>query len=512
MVGAGRCALLALELVLLSAAISATRCANWHDVFVDGAIYFSDADCYARMTRARICYEHPGTIIRRHEFENFPAGTTPHTTAPFDYAIVALAASLRPFSANALEIAGAFLSPMLALAGGWFLWWWMRRMQFRWRMVGLLFYATSPIIAHATELGRADHQSLALVAVLIAVCAEWSLRVKPSRAWSVIAGAAWAFAIWVSAYEPLVLFVVAAACSLRAKFPAARWTVFASIIAAGFLIEYRAFVVPETWRDQRIGNWLSTIGEMGRVPLFNATWLEWCGLFVIAAPVLLALSFRHRSNPPLVIVLLLLVSFAGTLLQARWGYFFTGVLAVMLPSLVAAVRINAAAVALAVLGFVPILHAWDAMLWPNESALGARAQRRSEMRDVRAAAQAMITSDASGFIAPWWLSPAIAYWSGNNGIAGSSHESIDGIVATARFYTATRDDAAYAIVSERHVQWVIGYDAERVAQNSAAILGLTVPVKGLAFTLARTSSRAPDWLRPVYQNGGCTLFSAQNSP
>jgi hypothetical protein len=49
-----------LEITILSALVLATRCANYRDVFVDGNIYFSDADCYSRMTRVRICAEHPG--------------------------------------------------------------------------------------------------------------------------------------------------------------------------------------------------------------------------------------------------------------------------------------------------------------------------------------------------------------------------------------------------------------------------------------------------------------------
>ncbi|PYK04146.1 MAG: hypothetical protein DME63_00645 [Verrucomicrobia bacterium] len=67
-----------LEITILSALVLATRCANYRDVFVDGDIYFSDADCYSRMTRVRICAEHPGRVVRHHNFENFPQGTTPH--------------------------------------------------------------------------------------------------------------------------------------------------------------------------------------------------------------------------------------------------------------------------------------------------------------------------------------------------------------------------------------------------------------------------------------------------
>ena len=109
------------EIIFISALILVTRCANYRDVFSGGQINFIDADCYARMTRARICFEHPGTIVRRHDFENFPIGTSPHTTAPFDYLIVATATLLKPLSNNALDLAGALVSPLLSVALGIFL-------------------------------------------------------------------------------------------------------------------------------------------------------------------------------------------------------------------------------------------------------------------------------------------------------------------------------------------------------------------------------------------------------
>src|SRR5437868_4569747 len=127
--------LLLLELAIVIALVTITRCANYSDVFAGNQINFVDADCYARMTRARICFEHPGTIVRRHDFENFPIGTSPHTTAPFDYLIVGTAAALRSFSKHALELAGAIVSPLLAIGLGIFLCWWTRQMRLRARTI-----------------------------------------------------------------------------------------------------------------------------------------------------------------------------------------------------------------------------------------------------------------------------------------------------------------------------------------------------------------------------------------
>src|SRR5437016_13429511 len=165
------------------------------------------------MTRVQMCRAKPGLIVRHHAFENFPEGTTPHTTAPLDYLIVGLSLLLEPFTMHPLDLAGAFVSPLLALFGGWFLWWWSRKMKLHYRWVMLTLYAISPIIVHGTELGRPDHQSLSILLVTIAICAEWSSRIAADTAaatesnrWSIVSGAAWALALWVSTYEPLVLF------------------------------------------------------------------------------------------------------------------------------------------------------------------------------------------------------------------------------------------------------------------------------------------------------------------
>src|ERR1044072_2297984 len=151
------------------------------------------------MTRVQMCAEKPGLIVRHHAFENFPKGTTPHTTAPLDYLILGLSIVLKPFTAHALDLAGAFVSPLLALFGGWFLWWWSRRMKFGYRWAMLIVYTISPILVSCTQLGRPDHRSLLIVLVAMAISADWSSQTLQAesavRTWSLISAAAWALAI-----------------------------------------------------------------------------------------------------------------------------------------------------------------------------------------------------------------------------------------------------------------------------------------------------------------------------
>jgi hypothetical protein len=517
----GRFALIVSEIALLSALILATRCENYQDVFVAGNVYFVDADCYARMTRAQMVSEKPGLIIRHHAFENFPQGTTPHTTAPLDYLIVALSLFLNPFTAHALDLAGAFVSPLLALLGGWVLWRWSVKFRYRWVM--LILYAISPILIHGTELGRPDHQSLLILLVAIAICADWSSQpLQPANmtgAWWLTSAGAWALAIWVSAYEPLALFLIVTATALvmnRRKVFArdrrAGWILFAAIIAIAFAIELRVPSFAILQSNGHFKNWASTIGELAHVSPMNPVWLNWCGYLLLITPIFIWMSVGTRKDdtqalhtPPVVCVLLI-VTYLLTIWQARWGYFFVLIFALALPALLAPIKSGAAVWIAVVLSMFPILRDWDERLWPTEAQLAGRVERRIESTQIRDLALSLRSPEVHPFLAPWWLSPSIAYWSGQPGVAGSSHESLNGIEESARFFLSEDLQKAREILEKRHVAWVFAYDSDRVAQNSVAILNGPRPLQPLCRVLDRTPSQAPPFLIFSAQNPTCKLY------
>jgi hypothetical protein len=505
--------LAAFEILILSALILATRCANYHDVFVDRNIYFLDADCYARMTRVRICAEHPGTVIRHHDFENFPSGTTPHTTAPLDYLILTLSILLKSFTAQPLDLAGAIVSPLLALIAGWFLWWWSRRMKIRYRWAMLIFFAISPILAHGTALGRPDHQSLLMLLVTIGICAEWSLQTEPSRSWSIVSAVVWAVASWVSLYEPLILLVlvivVAFVQDRQLLFNPQRrigWIVFGAIILVALLIERR---IPSLSIFQSNGifrNWSRSVGELAHVSPANPIWFAWSGYLIAVAPILIWWAFRKRSSLPVVIAVLLTVTFLLTTWQARWSYFFLSVFVISLPSLLAPFESRVAVWIALTLSSLPILRFWDAEIWPNDSQFAARIERRNESRLLRELAVTIRSDQIRAFLAPWWLSPSISYWSGQPGVAGSSHQSLAGIADSARVFLATDAQQAREILRDRHVEWVFAYDWDRVRQNSVQLLG-PAPSRGqIGQILDRTPGQAPVFLTLSGQNGAAKLF------
>jgi hypothetical protein len=493
------------EIVFISALILVTRCANYGDVFFGGQINFIDADCYARMTRARICFEHPGAIVRRHDFENFPIGTSPHTTAPLDYLIVATATLLKPLSNNALDLAGAVVSPLLSIALGIFLCWWSRKMRLRFRWGLLILYALSPMLAHGFALGRPDHQALLITLITLALCAEWSLAHKPSKSWSIVSGASWAMTLWVSLYEPIVLLLIVLAFRPRVLFIRERrigWIVFAAILAIAFMVEQR---IPQ-WRNREFAsalrNWSGTIGELSHVSFGNPIWFGWCSWLLLLVP-LLFWPKRNR-NIPWFLKALLIATFGLTLWQARWAYFFVTIFAMAVPELLLVVRKPVFATALFIIALFPIAQAWDRMFTDEE--LARRTENNVEMVELHA-----IASQCGGpFIAPWWFSPALSYWSRQPGIGGSAHESIEGVVESAQFF-GTQDTEELAQILKRHrIKWVLAYDADRVARNAAQILEHSISPNAFCYLLDRRSSEVPPFLRLSAQTGRFKLFRVVN--
>ncbi|HYY14055.1 MAG TPA: hypothetical protein VE758_06440 [Chthoniobacterales bacterium] len=517
----GRIALIALELLVLSALVVFTRCANHREVFFGGAIYFTDSDCYARMTRVRICAEHPGRVIRHQDFENFPLGTTPHTTAPLDYLILGLSIFLKPFTAHALDLGGALISPILALLGSWFLWWWSRRMKFRYRWMMLILYAISPILVHGTELGRPDHQSLSILLVTIGVCADWRVHSAPSRNWSVLSGIAWGLAIWVSLYEPLVLLLLVVALELlqhrQSLFGGERrvgWMVFAASLALALVVEQRLPSLTVSRSEQIFLNWSQSIGELRHVSPIDPAWFAWVGYLIALVPLLILAAVRmgksigKSMSVPGFVLGLLVTTYLLTIWQARWSYFFVLVFALALPRLLAPIESRTAVWLAFALSLLPVLREWDERLWPNETEYGRRVERRNELAQLRELATVIQSPGVRPFLAPWWLSPAIAYWSGQPATAGSSHESLQGIADSARFYLTEDWQSALEIMRKRRVAWIFAYDSDRVAENSSTILGQPIPRGGqsLCFILDRAPTRAPAGLNLAAQTNAVKLY------
>ena len=83
--------------------------------------------------------------------------------------------------------------------------------------------------------------------------------------------------------------------------------------------------------------------------------------------------------------------------------------ALALPALLAPVKFAAAVWIAFVLSIFPILRDWDERLWPGELQFARGMEQRIESAQIRDLALNLRSSDVRPFLAPWWLSPSIAF-------------------------------------------------------------------------------------------------------
>ena len=467
---------------------------NHEQIFVDGQVYFVDADCYSRMTRVVEVLEKPGTVLRHHDFENWPVGTMPHATAPLDYLIASLA-----WVGGNIDLAGAVTPILLALASGFILWKWVAPFRLLTQIAVLLLFAVSPILVHGTVLGRPDHQALLIFLVIAAFATEWKLQTAPTRIASILHGVAWGLALWVSLFEPAILFgasvFLGIAAQGRAWFNRTR-----GLAAAAMSVVLVSALVIEHWhlgsipRGALFDRWAQSIGELVRPGWFSPVYLQWFGLVFLALPVaLLWQTFRTKNRAAIPWLGLLVLTFTLSAGAVRWGYFLAVAVLFTLPLLLEKWRQTWVAV-LFFLGFWPVAVEWDTRLWPSQAESERLAEQREDYRQLREIS-VEIGKTGGGVIAPWWLSPPVAYWSGAKCVAGSSHQSLPGNEEVANFYLSRFPEKAREIARGRKVDWVIAYEPARVLATASSLVDIPAANDAFGATIYNNARHAPAFLR-----------------
>ncbi len=494
-------------LLLILATAWAAFTWNFDDVLCQGAVYFTDGDCYARMTRVRQMEENGFQSVRHHFFENYPVGAIPHTTVPLDALILALSKAVRFFSAQGLELAGAWISPLLGGALLAFLVLWSAAMRLPYRHAMTLLCAVSPILAHGFQVGRPDHQSLLVLLIGIALASEISLWLRRGGGWAYVASIAWALALWVSLFEPMVLLctMLVARGIRRLSTPhqerpplsslAGPAGLFCGILAVAILLDGR---MPGPL-DPAFARWAENIGEL-RPPGWSGLF-SWCGWLLPVVPLLLV--WRAIKTGPAVCGLLaavLVLLLALSSIHARWGYFLALVLAMSMPFALPAFRWRALAYGVSVLSLWPVAAEWERTLFPSHEIHAARVERLADAIALRDAALSLRDAPAGGVVAPWWFSPAVVWWSGKPCVAGSSHQSLPGTLDTCRVYLAEMPDAALEILATREAPYVITYDPDRVISNAAQILDTPPAEQPLASILHKSPHALPGDFTPIHSN------------
>jgi hypothetical protein len=466
---------------------------NLTEVLVAGRFYFVDADCYSRMSRAQKVSEAPGIVIHHQDFENWPEGVDSHATAPLDYAIVGLERLLRliwpgggrlaVLKQSTLDLAGALISPLIGLLLCGFMAVWAAGLFLReegrrwpWWAVPLLA-AISPPVVHATVFGRPDHQSLLVFFLAIALAAEQRLQRTSSSAWAWIGGAAWGMAIWVSLYEPLVLlgavfllglFFWRSSWTLR---PRLKWVAALLIfVACGWTVDGFHIALPQAQWQEALQAWGATIGELQKIADITVL-SHWAGYLFFIAPLSLLWVLRKKSREDVGWLTLLLVGSALVCWQIRWSPFFVLIFILCLPIILSPIASYWGKVLVFGIALWPLVLDWEQRLFPDARASEERYMERSERINARLAAERMKSQERLPFLAAWWHSPALAYWSGQPAVAGSGHEGISGIVDSARFFLTTDPAEAREILARRGARMVVASDSARAVENSTAILG-----------------------------------------
>jgi hypothetical protein len=416
-----------------------------------------------------------------------------------DYAIAGFSRVLLPVLAAsgrlavlvpaAIDAAGALVGPLIGICISALIAVWVGGLLNAkgerccgWWVAPLLF-AVSPALVHATVFGRPDHQSLILVCMAVVFAAEERLirGVTSANAWAWTGGVGMGVGLWVSLFEPLVILgviLVTGALFWRRSWTAAirlRWfTGLLVFFSIGLAVDGIHFVLPQTrWRDALL-RWGGTIGELRSLDSFLEL-SRWCGLAVWIVPLGLWSAVRREGLEMMGWLLLVVALAVLSVWQIRWGAYFSLAVVFAAPWALASLTSYWRRVLVVLVSMWPIASEWDAMCFPKPAAAYTKHLARSEKINARRAAERLRSPDVEPFIAPWWHSPSIAYWSGQPAVAGSGHQGIAGIVDTARVYMSTEPATAREVFARRGVKWVVAADVSQVVQNSAAILGIAPP-------------------------------------
>ncbi len=363
----------------------------------------------------------------------------------------------------------------------------------RFGSAALLFYAVSPILVHGTVLGRPDHQSLLMLTLTVAFGAELALAGKmdspeKERRWGLVSGVAWGLSLWVSLYEPLILLAVTIglwlALDRRAFWSRPRWrgaVVCLVILLLSLVLEGWPVALPDAAMRGYFAHWQHQIGELSHlrpVQLF-----DWVGWWIVASPVLLLLAWRQDRRALPLVVMLFVVTLL-TLWQARWGYFLGIAFAWTLPWQMQAWRRGWVAWLFFAVGWWPILQAWDASLFPDESGQDQRDMKQAEVVALRSLAEDAIGKEGGAVsrlvvaLAGDRLLVAAAGCGGQLARKPAGHCRYRALLLERRFRGGGGDPA------ETAVHWVLADDASREIETSRDLLGITPPPTPLATTLS----------------------------
>ncbi len=496
----------------------AARCHDVRQVFVNHAIYLNDPGDYARLVRVRGLESAFAGTSAQSALDCAPAAAE---SVPLDFLVLGLKKAIEGFllfldpnrlsalRGQELDLAGAVVAPLLAFVTCLILGFWARNAAPSHGSAAALpfLFAVSPLLAHATLLGSPTEASLLMAALALALISEFRAASIVSRPWMVFGGAMWALALWISWRESVVLIgglvLIWGVFHPKRLFCAERWfwlLAFCLVASCGIAARAGAANEPGSILDL-LRNGSSSNEASGVEGV-----LGWVGAGVLAAPVLLFVAGRRDRRAWAGLLLLALVGVAGCGRGAYWFQIACLLFVMALPWMLEVFRRQWVSWGLLIISLWPLASLWDRILYPEDEARQYALQQGMERVLLRDVSLRMRTGPPGKFLAPWWLSPALAYWSGQPALTGAGRLNGPGVLDSARLYLSESPQQAEAIVERVEIRWVVADEPARIVADSRKWLAGEVPEMPIARALMERPHSAAPWLKPVFANQFFKLF------
>lgn len=431
------------------------------------------AEGMARLLRCQEMMESGKAFLRVHGFENFPQGITTSATSLPDWILIGLS---RVFSSCEFPLveAGFWAGPVLAMGFTGLLVLFMHHCSGsirKFRHFYLLTFCLALPVVHLTAPGNPGPGMLfgGLFALLfVSEIRRW--QEEDSRWFEMITAGLWGLLFWIALWQAALVFI--AWCLFNLAFRG-RERPFMLLLAVGIGIGFWVFERfpahgamlvsgPEAAR------WMEMLPEVQ-----PAHWKWWVASGWGLLPVIFYLVGQERREVESTQALWIGLSASLLLLavwQLRWLPLWT-----LISSLL-------------VVQAMPVLNTttrWTSLAFqflPMIAGLFLVTPVQTPSYSIRVASAEMQQQGA--LLAPTSVGPALSFYSGRPLVGGTSSQSLEGNLSTARFLTAKDLSEAENIIRERGIKYVALTNLSTTLNSAYHLLGIPPQSRQPEATLA----------------------------
>ena len=483
--------------------IIAVRMRYAGQLVASGGVLF-DVEGFARMCRVSRLFGTGLWVLKRNDHEGWPLGVDGAGSTLSDHLLWVVAWAIRctgmaiervderlgvVLRAGALDYGGGLFSLLVGLSVAGAMLWWVRRQEFgRFGFVGWLIFISLPPLVFATRFAALDESVFGLLFLcwaLIFADTGWC-----SSGWRAVVGGAMAGAsLWVAPRfaGPVILLIM----TLRGLRSGSRKGVVDSLgwwaVGVVLVLGCACWLDGAAWCQPLVssgaGRWHDTLGLWRRVEEGGAPWLWFGGMVLIPC---LALVFGMSGFPERALNLFRSVA-ALAAIVASWAMPVWAPVAVVLVLMCAPAAVRGSkkivgdvryrmllqgrgvrrlcAVGAAMLFFWPIARWWDGWLYPSDHRATEALEYREEMAQLRRVAHGLRGGEVQPFLAPWYLSPAVCYWSMQPAVSSFTLMNPEGLEFAVKFYSSPDPSGLRDALFARGVRWIICDAPDRFERN-----------------------------------------------